>query len=154
VRCGLGEDMPNPPRPTEVKRKLGNPGKRAMPALSTVAALPAAQGTPTPLRPLLTEGQRLWERVWADGGVWLSPATDIELVQLLAETMDEREGLRAFVMTGQAEWRDRVALRSVDDQIKSMLSALGFTPADRTRMGVAEVRAVSKLEQLQARARR
>jgi hypothetical protein len=32
------------------------------------------------------------------------------------------------------------------------LSALGFTPVDRTRMGVAEVRAVSKLEALQARA--
>jgi hypothetical protein len=146
--------MPNPPRPAEVKRKLGNPGKRALPALATVAALPATDGVPTPLRPLLNEGQRLWDRVWSDGAVWLSPATDIELVQMLAETMDEREGLRGFVMTGEGEWRDRVALRSLDDQIKSMLSALGFTPADRTRMGVAEVRAVSKLEQLQARARR
>ena len=53
---------------------------------------------------------------------------------------------------GQGEWRDRVALRSVDDQIKSLLSALGFTPVDRTRMGVAEVRSMSKLEALQARA--
>jgi hypothetical protein len=146
--------MPNPPRPTEVKRKLGNPGKRAMPSLASVAALPAADGVPTPLRPLLPEGERLWGRVWGEGAVWLSPNTDIELVQLLAETMDEREGLRAYVMSGDGEWRDRVALRSLDDQIKSMLSALGFTPADRTRMGVAEVRAVSKLEQLQARARR
>jgi hypothetical protein len=137
-----------------VKRKLGNPGKRAMPDLSTVTALPMAKECPNPLRPLLAEGQRLWDRVWRDGAVWLSPNTDIELVQLLAETMDEREGLRAYVMSGEGEWRDRVALRSVDDQIKSMLSVLGFTPADRTRMGVAEVRAVSKLEQLQARARR
>jgi hypothetical protein len=96
----------------------------------------------------------MWDRIWSEGAVWLSPNTDIELVQMLAETMDEREGLRRFVMSGEAEWRDRVALRSVDDQIKSILSALGFTPADRTRMGVAEVRAVSKLEQLQARARR
>jgi hypothetical protein len=146
--------MPTPPRPTEVKRKLGNPGKRALPSLAAVAVLPAADGVPTPLRPLLAQGQQLWNRIWSDGAVWLSPNTDIELVQLLAETMDEREGLRAFVMSGEAEWRDRVALRSVDDQVKSMLSALGFTPVDRTRMGVAEVRAVSKLEQLQARARR
>ena len=146
--------MPTPPRPTEVKRKLGNPGKRALPSLATVATLPAAESVPTPLRPLLDQGQRLWNRVWSEGAVWLSPNTDIELVQLLAETMDEREGLRAFVMSGQGEWRDRVALRSLDDQVKSMLSALGFTPVDRTRMGVAEVRAVSKLEQLQARARR
>jgi hypothetical protein len=146
--------MPNPPKPAEVKRRLGNPGKRAMPPLASVAALPAADGVPTPLRPLLHEGARLWERVWSEGAVWLSPNTDIELVQMLAETMDEREGLRAYVMTGEAEWRDRVALRSLDDQIKSILASLGFTPADRTRMGVAEVRAVSKLEQLQARARR
>jgi hypothetical protein len=146
--------MPNPPRPTEVKRKLGNPGKRPLPALASVATLAPADGVPSPLRPLLPEGQRMWDRIWSEGAVWLSPNTDIELVQMLAETMDEREGLRRFVMSGEAEWRDRVALRSVDDQIKSILSALGFTPADRTRMGVAEVRAVSKLEQLQARARR
>jgi hypothetical protein len=71
---------------------------------------------------------------------------------MLAETMEEREALRGEVLSGQAEWRDRVALRSIDDQIKSMLSALGFTPVDRTRMGVAEVRGLSKLEALQARA--
>jgi hypothetical protein len=109
-------------------------------------------GIPATLRPLLVQGQRLWERIWGDGAVWLSPHTDIELVQLLAETVDEREALRSLVMSGDAEWRDRVALRSIDDQVKSMLSALGFTPVDRTRMGVAEVRGLSKLEALQARA--
>lgn len=144
--------MPNPPKPIEVKRKLGNPGGRALPAVASITALAPADGVPVPLRPLLPEGARLWQRVWSEGAVWLSPNTDIELVQMLAETMDEREGLREFVMSGAAEWRDRVALRSVDDQIKSMLSALGFTPVDRTRMGVAEVRGLSKLEALQARA--
>jgi hypothetical protein len=144
--------MPNPPKPNEVKRKLGNPGQRPLPAVASVTALAPVVGIPATLRPLLHQGQRLWERIWGDGAVWLSPHTDIELVQLLAETVDERESLRSFVMSGQAEWRDRVALRSIDDQIKSMLSALGFTPVDRTRMGVAEVRGLSKLEALQARA--
>lgn len=144
--------MPNPPKPTEVKRKLGNPGNRPLPAVASVTALPAADGVPVPLRPLLNQGQRMWERIWSEGAIWLSPHTDIELVQMLAETMDEREGLRGYVLSGEAEWRDRVALRSIDDQIKSMLSALGFTPVDRTRMGVAEVRSMSKLEALQARA--
>ena len=87
----------------------------------------------------------------------LDPSWPADL-RALAQTIDalaaQREQLRAVVLGGEGEWRDRVALRSIDDQIKSMLSALGFTPADRTRMGVAEVRAVSKLEQLQARARR
>jgi hypothetical protein len=144
--------MPNPPKPIEQQRKLGNPGKRALPAVASVIALPAADGIPLVLRPLMNEGQRLWNRVWSEGAVWLSPNTDIELVQMLAETMEERSELRQLVMSGQGEWRDRVALRSVDDQIKSLLSALGFTPVDRTRMGVAEVRSMSKLEALQARA--
>ena len=144
--------MPNPPKPTEVKRRIGNPGNRPLPTVASVTALPAADGVPVPLRPLLNQGQRMWERIWSEGAIWLSPHTDIELVQMLAETMDEREGLRGYVLSGEAEWRDRVALRSIDDQIKSMLSALGFTPVDRTRMGVAEVRSMSKLEALQARA--
>lgn len=144
--------MPNPPKPIEQQRKLGNPGKRALPAVASVIALPAADGIPPVLRPLMNEGQRLWDRVWSEGAVWLSPNTDIELVQMLAETMEERGALRDLVLSGQGEWRDRVALRSIDDQIKSLLSALGFTPVDRTRMGVAEVRSMSKLDALQARA--
>lgn len=144
--------LPNPPKPNEVKRKLGNPGQRPLPAVASVTALPAADGVPVPLRPLMHQGQRMWERIWGEGAIWLSPNTDIELIQMLAETMDEREGLRGLVLSGEGEWRDRVALRSIDDQVKSMLSALGFTPVDRTRMGVAEVRGLSKLEALQARA--
>jgi hypothetical protein len=35
--------------------------------------------------------------------------------------------------------------------VQENLSLLGFTPADRTRLGVAEVKAASKLEELMAR---
>lgn len=144
--------MPNPPRPVEAKRRLGNPGKRALPKIASVSTIPAAHGVPEPLRELLVEGRRMWDRVWTGGAVWLSPASDIELVQLLCESVDERVALRQVVLAGVGEWRDRVALRSLDDQIKSHLSALGFTPIDRTKMGVAEVRQESKLEALRARA--
>lgn len=146
--------MANPPKPVEVKRRQGNLGKRALPSLASVSTLPAASGIPEPLRPLFTEGQRMWDRVWSGGALWLSPASDIEIVQLLCETMDERVTLRDLVLSGAGEWRDRVALRNLDDQIKSHLSALGFTPIDRTRMGVAEVRQESKLDALRARAGR
>jgi hypothetical protein len=145
--------MPGPPpKPIEQKRRTGNPGQKPLPQVGTLIALPAADGIPPTLRPLMNEGQRLWNRVWSEGAVWLSPNTDIELVQMLAETMEERGPLRDLVLSGEGEWRDRVALRTIDDQIKSLLSALGFTPVDRTRMGVAEVRGLSKLEALQARA--
>ena len=143
--------MSNPPKPIEQKRKIGNPGKRALPSLASVSTLPAAVGIPDPLRPLGQEGKRMWDRIWAGAAAWVAPTTDIELVQLTCEAMDERIALRVAVLRG-SDWRDRVALRSLEHDLRSMLSALGMTPVDRTRMGVAEVRGVSKLEALQARA--
>lgn len=144
--------MSNPPKPVERKRRTGNPGKKRLPKLSEVAVLPAVVGVPNPLRPLQSAGLDLWQRTWATGAVWLSPNTDMDLVQLVCETLDERQAVREFVLSGEADWRDRVALRNLDDQIKSMLSALGMTPTDRTRLGVAEVQRVSKLDELRARA--
>ena len=38
-----------------------------------------------------------------------------------------------------------------DDQIKSLLSSLGFTPTDRAKLGVAEVKQMSKLDAMRAR---
>jgi hypothetical protein len=69
---------------------------------------------------------------------------------LVCEAYDERTSLRAQVMT-DGDWRDRVGLRSLESQITSMLSALGFNPTDRTRLGFAEVKAHSVLDELIAR---
>ena len=143
--------MPNPPKPTEQKRRLGNPGKRRLPSLATVTTIPAAVGIPEPLRPLGNEGKRMWDRIWSSSAAgWIAPGTDVELVQMACEAMDERVALRVAVLRG-SDWRDRVALRSVESDLRSMLSALGLTPTDRTRMGVAEVKKQSKLEELRAR---
>jgi hypothetical protein len=139
--------MPNPPKPTERKRKTGNPGKRPLPAIASVIALPMAPETPTPPRPLGPEGLKLWNRIWDSGRTWVSPTSDIELVILLCESMDERTQLRLTVLRG-SDWRDRVALRSLESQVVSMLSALGLTPIDRSKLGVAEVTAKGKLAQL------
>jgi len=145
--------MPNPPKPNEVKRKLGNPGKRALPEKAKVVLLPAIIETPEPPRPLGPEGLKLWERVWTNGRAWISDRTDIEHVLLLCESMDERTALRLQVLRG-SDWRDRVALRSLEHQIVGMLSSLAFNPVDRTRLGVAEVQGMSKLEELRARSQR
>jgi hypothetical protein len=66
--------------------------------------------------------------------------------------LDERVRLRAFVWNHPEAWRERKALRELDKSITGNLSLLGFTPVDRTRMGVAEVKAMSKLEELKSRA--
>lgn len=118
----------------------------------TVVQMPMAIKAPEPPRPLGPEGLRLWNRVWDAGRAWVSPSSDIEHVLIMCETMDERSQLRLAVLRG-SDWRDRVALRSIDNQLASMLSALGFNPLDRSRLGIAEVQAQSKIEQLMAQRR-
>jgi hypothetical protein len=144
-----------PPKPVEEKRRLGNPGKRALPSDALVVALPAAEVIPEPTRPLGTYGTQFWERVWQYGIHWISPSTDFEVMMMTAELIDERWGLRAKVMkslvaehtTSEAS-RDRRALRELDRLIDSHLSQLGLTPADRTRLGYAEVKRMSKIAEL------
>lgn len=139
--------MPNPPKPNELKRRLGNPGKRSLPDLKSIVTLPMANETPTPPRPLGVEGLKLWNRIWDSGKTWISPDTDIELVTILCESMDERTQLRLAVLRG-TDWRDRVALRSLEGQLVSILSTLGLNPTQRGRLGVAEVKARGALEDL------
>jgi len=141
--------MPNPPVPNERKRRTGNPGKRALPKVASLTILPQVVGVPAPLRPLGEQGSSMWARIWTTGASWIAP-TDVELVQMACELMDERVGLRASVLAG-ADWRDRVALRTLEVDLRHMLSALGLTPTDRSRLGVAEVRAQSVLEGLRER---
>jgi len=45
----------------------------------------------------------------------------------------------------------RMALRQLDKQLVSNLSLLGFTPSDRSRLGLVQVNAKSKLEELMER---
>jgi hypothetical protein len=139
--------MPNPPKPNELKRRLGNPGKRSLPDLKSIVTLPMADEIPTPPRPLGVEGLKLWNRIWESGKTWISPNTDIELVTILCESMDERTQLRLTVLRG-TDWRDRVALRSLEAQLVSILSTLGLNPTQRGRLGVAEVKARGALEDL------
>jgi len=142
--------MPNPPKPNERKRKIGNPGRRPLPDLKNVITLPMADATPQPPRPLGQEGMKLWNRIWDSGRTWISPTSDIELVTILCESMDERTLLRLTVLRG-TDWRDRVALRTLEGQLVSILSALGLNPTDRSRLGVAEVKARGALEDLLAK---
>ena len=139
-----------PPKPIEQKRLLGNPGKRAMPDENSVVLLPMVEQTPEPTRPLLKYGQELWDRIWGMGATWVSDKTDIELLMMTCEMIDERWNLRVKVMQSDDATMRR-GLRELDRQIVSNLSLLGFTPSDRARLGVAEVKAKSKLEELMER---
>lgn len=140
-----------PPVPIERKRKLGNPGKRALPDKNKIAIIAAANFIPDPSRPLFGPGRDLWDRIWGAGISWISPNTDLELLVMVCEQVDERSKLRARVWNDNRN-EERKALRALEREIVNNLSLLGFTPTDRSRLGVAEVHRQSKLTELRERA--
>jgi hypothetical protein len=143
--------MGRPPKPIEQKRLTGNPGKRALPKEGSLVLLPSMYEIPEPPRPLVTAAAKeLWERTWSMGQTWLSPSTDIELLLMTCEMIDERWNLRIQVLQNNRP-EERRGLRELEKQIVNNLSLLGFTPTDRSRLGVAEVKRVSKLEELRAK---
>jgi hypothetical protein len=139
-----------PPKPLEEKRRLGNPGKRALPDSREVIPLEAASGVPEPLRPLGKMGREFWDRTWLVGMNWISPKADIELMMMTAEMIDERTILRTLVFQDRNADRPklRAGLRELEKQIQSNLALLGLSPADRARLGLAEVKRQSKLAEL------
>jgi len=139
-----------PAKPIEQKRLQGNPGKRALPDQSTITLIPMAEVAPEPTRPLLKYGKELWDKVWDTGINWISPNTDTELLLMTCEMIDERWNLRVQVMTNN-DPKDRRGLRELDKAIVSNLSLLGFSPSDRSRLGLAEVKKMSRLEEIIAK---
>lgn len=133
-----------PPTPNEAKRRRGNPGKRSLPGESNLVLLPGSKSPAEPPLPLGPRGAALWELAWAEAHAWIAPS-DVWALAMLCQDVDEREELRAAMM-GSDDWRGRIALRNLDKQITDRLQLFGFTPADRTRLGVAEVRVEDDLE--------
>jgi hypothetical protein len=136
--------------PNEQKRALGNPGHRPLKDLSEVQLIPGAESIPEPSRPLNKYGLELWDKIWGAGINWISPTTDTELLLITCEMVDERWNLRADVLKND-DSRKRRQLHDLTRMIISNLSLLGFTPTDRSRLGLAEVKAKSKLEELMAK---
>jgi hypothetical protein len=132
-----------PPAPLEAKKKRGTARPDRVPNLGNLAAVPAAQLEPAEMDPAAA-----LEVVLEAGRVWLA-ATDSVALAMLREALEERTVLRAAVFVSQSP-DARKALRELDKQIIGQLSALGFDPAARSRLGLAEVKAASTLEKLRA----
>jgi hypothetical protein len=105
---------------------------------------------PEPPRPLGVEGRKTWDRVWGLRRRWIDEDNDLEHVLLLAESMDERVGLRVRVFQNPDNWRDRVALRAIDEQIGRLIERLALTPVDREKINTGEVAENGRLAQLRA----
>jgi hypothetical protein len=134
--------MPGPPPlPTELKRKRGTARADRTPNLKNLAAVPALQAEPVEL-----DTTAVLASVLEAGSAWLA-STDLIAMILLRESLEEREQLRSIVIQTQSS-DARKALRDLDKQINSQLGQLGFDPAARARLGLAEVKAASTLEKL------
>lgn len=140
-----------PPKPLEEKIRTGFPGhSKPKPDRATLTVIPAAAVPPDPARSLGPLGRELWDRVWGAGATWLAEHVDAEQVLILCEQMDERAALRFRVLRDQ-DWRERAGLRALEAQIMDGLSVLGFNPTERSRLGVAEVKAASTLDRIAER---
>lgn len=108
-------------------------------------------GPVSPLRPLGVDGRRLWDDVFGQGEIWVSGRTDSQLLQLVCEQIDRRALLLAALTDNPTDRSIHMSLNDVEKLISGNLSLLGFTPSDRSRLGVAEVKAYSKIDDLRAK---
>jgi P27 family predicted phage terminase small subunit len=152
--------MPGPPpEPTERKRARGNPGQRKLP--EPVVQLVASSKPPPAPEHLFEAGRAAWERLWTAGQAWVSPETDLAIMTRLCEAYDMRRAMTAqfeedgFMVEG-SQGQPRVnplldKLLALDAQITTYEGKCGFTPADRARLGVAEVKRANAVEEFLAK---
>jgi len=139
--------MPNPGKTLEQKKLIGSRNYKQPSAVIEIES----NGTPEPLRRLEESGMHLWEQTWSMGDSWLSDKSDIHLLQLTCEQLDERDILRAYVLENIEAWHERAALRQLENAIASNLSMLGFTPTDRSKLGFTIAKTKTKLDELMER---
>ena len=136
-----------PARPAEVKRQLGNPGRRPIPTPAEYVE----GGYIEPMRPLDYAGKQLWDSAMTTGAQWIARNSDTQLLLLTCEQLDRREQLRSLLVDEPSDKNLLMRIIDLERAITGNLGLLGFTPSDRTRLGIAEVRAKSKLEELMNR---
>jgi hypothetical protein len=138
--------MPNPPKPTELKILQGNPGRRDLRLNDGIA--PLEYGYVEPLRPLGETGRQLWDSIFGAGELWIAIRTDTQLVQMVCEQLDRRERLRQLWDENPSDRAVNMSLFDVEKAIVNGFSLLGFSPADRTRLGLVSAKTKSKLQEL------
>lgn len=123
-----------PTVPTEIKRKRGTARPDRSPNLGNLAAVPAVDAELTDL-----STSDALARVLEAGVVWIA-STDAPKVALLRESLEDYDRVRSA-----GDFKQAMALRK---QIAGLMADLGFDPSARARLGLAEVKAESKMEEL------
>ena len=138
-----------PAKPLEVKRALGNPGKQKLPKVIDTVSLPA--GRVEPHQPLGWAGMLLWDRVFHTGQTWVSPLSDVELLLLTCKQLDRQVVLESQFVEKPEDYHVHRQLLDLENQIVRNLGLLGLTVDARSKLGLAEIKAETKMEQLRRR---
>lgn len=122
--------------------------------------LEPAHGIPVCPDILGERGVTEWEKIWS-AGFWLSADQDYHWVSMIATAYDEIEKYRweiaAEGLTVQGIHGTMIAhpliaeIRKAQATIMKALSTLGFSPTDRARLGLAEVKRKTALADLNDR---
>jgi hypothetical protein len=141
--------MANPAKPLEVKRALGNPGQRKLPDVDKTVSL--RSGRVEPHQPLDWAGLLLWNRVFGVGQTWISPQSDVELLLLTCKQLDRQVMLEQQFVERPDDYHVHRQLLDLESAIVKNLGLLGLTVDARSKLGLAEIKVESKMEQLRKR---
>jgi hypothetical protein len=138
--------MPNPPKPAELAMLQGNPRQHKIKTNDAIA--PMEYGYVEPPSDLRESGLELWNKIFGAGELWISIRTDTQLVAQVCRQMDRRDELSRRFWDEPESRVVNMSLLETEKAVVNGLSLLGFTPADRTRLGLVSARTKSKLQEL------
>ena len=133
-----------PPKPLEQHKRTGtwNATRHGPKQGAALAAVDAVDQSPHEMEPV-----DIFADIMDVGAPWFARTDGIRLA-MLRESLEERARL---LPVAEASTEARKQLRELNREISEWLSQLGFDPAARTRLGLAEVKARSKFEELEAK---
>jgi hypothetical protein len=118
-----------------------------LPELANVTILPMAEIKPEAPAMLGEDGKLFWNRIWDNAITWLSPVSDLSAIENAAKLADAVTAARTKYMA-TLESADGRAYVQINKAFTDSLASLGFDPVSRSRLGVAEVKRVSAIDQL------
>ena len=161
-----GRRSGRPPKPIEVHRRNGNPSKKNLPAVPVpefALAVVNDGELPEPPKTLSEFGRAYWLMFWDAGRRHLSEKHDAALIERLCLAFDQVARIEQWLGTDVTRWFYETAngqlvthplikqKSELNAQITAWLSLLGFTPSDRARLGLAEIRVANELDQFRQR---
>jgi hypothetical protein len=140
--------MPGPPKlPREVKRLRGTLQPSRDPQRGELVVLEPTESAGEV--PEFADGRAMLQAMLDAGAAhWVGP-TDRATAELARQLWDDRDIARDR-WTKRGGVRNFQAYLELTKRLQACLSQLGLDPAGRSRLGVAEVKARSTLERLQA----